>query len=155
MAEQTASNKTVQEIITYHKIQMLILPLFTRADGRAREYSKSGTSTSMTLQWSHQEILWKAKAELHFFYKVFTGMGNTFKNCSLFQVGLFTCTHSFTVSIRQFVDPEEKNISPGAGSQADYKGERQSRRIRKVGKKIPFIATAIYLCVPPSKLFRT
>lgn len=123
------------------------------------------TSTSMTLHDLFQGFCEKQKQTLHhFFCHVFMGLGHGSKSSSLFEAGLFTSTHSFTVSTGHFVEPEEEGILWKIGDSPPlvpthvmlglrhslWKRKAKQKGQKKGGKKA-FISTAIYLCKAPAK----
>lgn len=116
-----------------------------------------------TMISSRDSVKSKSRTLHYFFYKVFRGVGDRSTNTLLFEAGLFTSTHSFTVSIGHFVEPEEEILWKMGDSLplvpthlcwalgTVYERERQSRGVTRKGGKRAFISTAIYPCKAPAK----
>lgn len=97
----------------------------------------------------------------YFFYQVSRELSHR-SNSFLFEAGLFTSTHSFTVSLGRFVDPEEEDMiwKMGDGlSQTPQLFQNLSTAYEKKAKrevirrrwKTDFISTAFHLCKAPAK----
>lgn len=100
-SQLAAGTRAVQKLSVGNSISPI-------SDTFAQRYD---TSTSMTLHDLFQGFCEKQKQNLqHFFCHVFRGLGHGSKSSSLFEAGLFTSTHSFTVSTGHFVEPEEEGI---------------------------------------------